>query len=394
MTAPLGLSDMRSGGRRLLAASSFGRHSFRMHASGAIRYMRGAASEGAVVCNTRIMAFAMSGVQRVTGEILSRVTECVAQVAPRQPLSGWRGHLWEQTILPLSVRGRLLWSPSATGPLSLTRQVVSIHDIAALEHPEFFSIEFARLYAGLIPPLARRVQHIITVSQFSKQRIMGRLGIPAEKISVVPNGISASFRLHDAGACAAATQHLGLPSQSYILAQATTDPRKNFARIHEAWSAVANSLPADLWLVAAGNTGRKHVFSQGKRASCGPRMFELGFVAEEYFPALTAGALAFVYPSFYEGFGLPILEAMASGTPVIASNTTAIPEISGGAAILVSPHSAEDLAAAICDVVTSPGLRLQLREAGLRNVQRYSWDRAAQQTLSILSKIASRSAPG
>jgi glycosyltransferase involved in cell wall biosynthesis len=340
-----------------------------------------------IVCNTRIMAFPMSGVQRVSGEILSRLKDRVAQIAPRRPLRGWKGHLWEQAVLPMHARGRLLWSPSGSGPLSIRRQVVSIHDLAALDHPEFFSTEFTRFYAGLLPQLVRRVEHIITVSQFSKQRIVDRLGVPAAKVSVVPNGVTETFRPYPADACAATAHELGVPARRYILAQATSDRRKNLGRIVQAWTAMAAQVPDDVWLVVTGSQGRGHVFGRGQRVR-GPRVFQLDFVPEEHLPRLTAGALAFVYPSLYEGFGLPVLEAMAAGVPVIASDITSILEVAGNAAIVVSPSSTQEIAGAILEVATSPELRLRKRQAGLENARRFSWDRTADQTLRILETFA------
>jgi glycosyltransferase involved in cell wall biosynthesis len=342
----------------------------------------------AIVCNTRIMAFPMSGVHRVTGEILSRLQERVAPIAPRRPLKGWAGHAWEQSILPVRTRGRLLWSPSATGPLSVRRQVISVNDVALLDHPEFFASCFAGFYRRLLERLVPRVRHIITVSHFSQKRIVESFGVPPDRISVVPNGVTEAFHPYPAAACAAVALDLRLPSRRYVLAQAGADRRKNLVRIAEAWSAIAAEVPDDIWLVVSGNPGRSHIFGQNAPTLTGPRILQLGYVAEEVLPVLTAGALAFVYPSLYEGFGLPIVEAMAAGTPVITSNATAMPEVAGRAAMLVSPHSTEDIAAAIVRLVKSPELREQHRRAGLENARRFSWDRAAQETLEILQRFA------
>jgi glycosyltransferase involved in cell wall biosynthesis len=338
----------------------------------------------AIVCNTRIMAFPMSGVQRVTGEILSRLGGAIAQVAPPHPLSGWRGHVWEQTVLPQRAKGRLLWSPSATGPLTVRRQVITMHDVAFLDHPEFFSKNYTRLYVNLLQPLSKRVGHIITVSEFSKERIIKRLGVPSDKVSVVPNGVAEAFHPRSPESCARVTQELGLPTDRYFLAQATSDRRKNLARIIEAWVAVAPMVADDVWLIIVGNMGRTHIFGRPDTAAYGPRVLQLGFVSEESLCALTAGAIAFLYPSLYEGFGLPVLEAMAVGTPVITSTVTALPEIAGDAAILVSPLSSQEIAAAMLEVLGSSELREKLRYGGLQRARQFSWDRAAHETLRIL----------
>jgi glycosyltransferase involved in cell wall biosynthesis len=287
----------------------------------------------------------------------------------------------------MHIRGRLLWSPSATGPLSIARQVISIHDVAVLDHPEFFSAGFSRFYALLLPQLVRRVRHVITVSQYSKQRIADRFGLPDQKVSVVPNGVGEAFRPYPAEACAAAARESGLPSRRYVLAQASSDRRKNFRRVVEAWTAVAAKIPDDVWLVVTGSQDRSHVFGRSEPVD-GPRICQLGFVPEEHLPPLTAGALAFIYPSLYEGFGLPVLEAMAAGVPVITSDIPSIREVAGDAAILVSPHSTQDIAGAIVRIATSSELRQRHRQAGFENAKRFSWDRAAQQTLHVLQTFA------
>lgn len=341
-----------------------------------------------IVCNTRIMAFPMSGVQRVTGQLLLRLNRLVAQVSPRQALAGWRGHLWEQAVLPLHAKGRLLWSPSATGPLSVSRQVITVHDVAFLDHPEFFSAKFAKFYRGLVGPLSRRVQHIITVSAFSKERIVDRLGVPPDRVSVVPNGIAEMFRPQSPSACASVAKRLDLPSARYVLAHATSDRRKNLPRIIEAWTAIAPKVDRDIWLVVAGDMGRAHIFGGYEPAPVlGPRIRQVGHVPEADLPPLMAGALAFLYPSLYEGFGLPVLEAMAAGTPVVTSEVTALPEVAADAAILVSPHSSDAIAAATLRIIESAELRERLREAGFRRAQAFSWDRAARETLQVLQRF-------
>jgi glycosyltransferase involved in cell wall biosynthesis len=185
---------------------------------------------------------------------------------------------------------------------------------------------------------------------------------------------------------------LGLPTSRYVLAQATADRRKNLGRIVEAWSAIAPVVPDDIWLVVTGNPGRSHIFGQTAPSLSGPRIRQLGFVAEEALPVLTAGALVFLYPSLYEGFGLPIVEAMAAGTPVITSNTTSMPEVAGPAAMLVSPQSQQDIAAAMLSLLQSHELRERSRQAGFENARRFSWDRASREILEILQRCATEPA--
>lgn len=340
-----------------------------------------------IVVNARVAAFAMGGQQRVTVEILRRLRG-VETVAPAHPLSGMRGHLWEQTVLPWRARGCVLWSPSATGPLLHSRQVVTLHDVAFLDVPEFFAPRFLAFYRLLIPRLTRRAVRIVTVSEFSRQRISDRLNVPLERIAVVPNGVSAQFRPYAAEEIAATRAALGLPSR-YFLLQATSDRRKNLAGVLEAWRKASRDLPEDVHLVVSGHAGRAHVFGAGSGAISGPRIKAVGFVAEAHMGPLVAGAEAFLFPSLYEGFGLPIVEAMACGTPVLTSDATATAEVAGGCALLVDPTRADSIAAGLLRLSAEEGLRRRLSALGLGRAAQFDWGEAARAYDRIFAEAAS-----
>jgi glycosyltransferase involved in cell wall biosynthesis len=281
----------------------------------------------------------------------------------------------------------LLWSPSATGPLLYPHQVVTVHDTAFFDVPEYFAPSFIRLYQALVPRLVRNVAKVVTVSEFSRQQMAKRMGLPAEKIEVIPNGVAAHFMPSSPAALAATRAALDLPER-YILVQATSDKRKNLACTLDAWRAVAAALPQDLHLVISGNLSRAHVFGDASDIDLeGPRMRVIGYVEEEHMGPLMAGAEAFLFASLYEGFGLPVLEAMAAGTPVITGNSTALPEVAGDAALLVNARSANAIGSAILDLIERPLLAQTLKTRGFQRARRFTWEKAAERYGAIFESL-------
>ena len=325
--------------------------------------------------NARVTAFSMGGQQRVTAEILKRLGP-VEAVAPAKPLGGVKGHAWEQFVLPMRTMGQLLWSPSATGPIVKRAQVVTLHDVAFLDAPEFFSANFARAYRMLLPPLLKRAAAIVTVSEFSRQRIAHWYELEPHKIEIIGNGVSEQFHRYGPDAIAATRAALDLPRRYYLL-QATSDRRKNLARALEAWAAALPGLPSDLHLVVSGNLARTHVFGDMGPIGDAPRVKLVGYVADEHMGPLIAGAEAFLFPTLYEGFGLPIIEAMACGAPVLTSAATATQEVAGEAALLVDPTSVAEIAAGMKALADDSWLRSRLSAAGEQRAKLFSWDDAA-----------------
>jgi glycosyltransferase involved in cell wall biosynthesis len=338
-----------------------------------------------IATNARINGSHVTGVQRYLQEILRRMPEDVRVIQPSRYLDGVRGHIWEQSILPRAASASLLWSPSNTGPLSMRNQVVTIHDVVPLDHPEWLNWRFAAWYRFLLPRLVHRVRGVIAISEFTKRRLISTTGVPAEKVVVIPNGVDARFTPAAKARIEDVKNLLPAPAQRYLLTVGSLEPRKNLRRLLLAWSEALRDLPEDVWLVVAGAKGKSVVFAQSAGLEELPeRVFLPGYVADDVLPALYACATGFAYISEYEGFGLPPLEAMASGVPVMVSATTAFPEVVGDAGLLVDPLDVQAIARGLVKLLTEPDFAEELAGRGLQRARQFSWDRTAELTLGAL----------
>ncbi len=334
---------------------------------------------GEIVVNGRYRGRLSAGVDRYASELLRYLGEVVRVVEPPARLPGLAGEFWEQVQLPKAVRdNECLWSLADTGPLGSLRQVVTIHDLSMLDHPEWYSSQLRLWYRFLLPRLARRAEAILTVSEYSKRSIVRKLGVPDSKVTAIPNGVNLrQFHPCDPTAIRAKYE---LPER-YILFVGSLEPRKNLDRLLLAWSRLTEF--QDIQLVIAGPPAGAAM----ARSSIRPRRRTrfLGFVPDDDLPALYAGALLFIMPSLYEGFGLAVLEAMACGTPVITSQVGALPEVAGDAIMPIDPTSVEGMTEAIRKLVLEDDRRAVLRRKGLERACLFSWERSAQQVRSILS---------
>jgi glycosyltransferase involved in cell wall biosynthesis len=330
----------------------------------------------------------LGGVERHARELAQRLPALAPEryrvVRPPSALAHRAGHAWEQAWLPFAAHGcELILSPANLAPLAAGgRNVVVIHDVAALRHPDWYGRSYAAWQRALLPRLARGARLVLTVSRFSKEEIVAALGAPPESVEVVPGGVSERFRPDDAGgtAAAAARYALGLGERPYVLTVATRIARKNLAALDSTRTALAER---GIELVAAGS-GRGYM-----RAGAADPVRALGYVPEEHLPGLYAGARAFVLPSLYEGFGLTCLEAMACGTPVVAANRGALPDTCGDAALLVDPEHREELAHAVLLAATDERERARLTAAGVDRARRFGWDRTARETDAALARLLS-----
>ncbi|MBA3707674.1 MAG: glycosyltransferase family 4 protein [Planctomycetes bacterium] len=334
--------------------------------------------------NGRCLRSPLTGVQRYAHEVSKRLCH-LDVMTPGARVVGPIGHLWEQIVLPSRLsRRELLWSPGNTGPLTVHRQVVTIHDISPIDHPEWFSPAFAGWYGWMWPRLMRIVRLVIADSHHTRDRILGLGCISPDRVKVVHLGVDARFSPSDEGPDA---PRFDLPCRRYLLALGSLEPRKNLGRLIAAWDRAVTHLPEDIWLVLAGASNPR-IFSDCGLATIPARVCLPGRIPDDQLPGLYRRAMGFLYPSLYEGFGLPPLEAMASGVPVLAANRTSLPEAVGEAAVLVDPTDTEEMAIGIRRLVADESLRARLRTAGLARAARFTWDLTAEKTWSLLAAAA------
>jgi glycosyltransferase involved in cell wall biosynthesis len=270
--------------------------------------------------------------------------------------------------------------------------VVTIHDLAFLRVPESFPPLQARRLRWQVPANARRAAGIITVSQYSKRDIRDTYGIADEKITVTSQAIDPKLApVRDPAVLAAVRRELGI-AHRYVLCVGRLNARKNVVGLLHAFERVRPGLAEPVQLVIAGPRDyRTDELDRAIAASpCQKDVVRPGHVSDEKLPALFSGATVFAYPSFFEGFGLPPLEAMACEVPVICSGVTSLPEVVGDAAVTVDPSSIDDIAAALRAVLSDPGLRATLIRKGRQRVAQFDWHTAAQRTADVYRRAAAR----
>ncbi len=329
-----------------------------------------------IVVNGRFLGRRVTGVERYGREVLHYLREECRLERPGHNLGGAGGHAWEQLSLPSRISSRsVLWSPANTGPLLVTNQVLTIHDLSALEHPEWFQSSFAAWYRLLQPLLARRVARITVPSEFIKRKVMARFALPPEKVVTIPAGVDTS-KFHPLNV----SHDMG----RYVLFVGTLEPRKNLAALLAAWNQIKGR-HGDVCLVIAGGAGR--VFSNSPVPASAPQVRWMGYVPDEALPGLYAGAEMSVLPSLDEGFGLTALEAMACGTPVLVSDAGALPEVVGNAGAIFSLSDPSGLSSALNECLSSAAVCADMREKGLARAKRFSWQTTAQAVRSTLDEI-------
>jgi glycosyltransferase involved in cell wall biosynthesis len=266
-------------------------------------------------------------------------------------------------VLPARARGRPILNPANLAPLAAAKNVVVIHDAAALRNPSWYSRLYATWQARVLPAVATRATHVVTVSEFSKHEIVELLHIRPDKVTVIPGGVGEQFTPD-------APRPPGF-DRPYVLCVASATARKNLAALVPA----AQQLGTEI--VVAGGGRPQFAEEQGLDA-----LTLLGHVDEHDLPGLYAGAQAFVLPSLHEGFGLTALEAMACGTPVVATRAGALPETCGDAALLTDP---DNLTESLKTVLNDHPTRTRLIEAGTRRAAQFTWDATARAVDALLA---------
>jgi glycosyltransferase involved in cell wall biosynthesis len=278
-------------------------------------------------------------------------------------------------------------------PLRSIPTVLTVHDLIFRHLPEHHKV-LNCWYLNLAMPLyCRRADHIIAVSEHSKRDVVSAYGVTADKVTVVYEAAASRFRPQSPEAVAAVRARYSLPDR-YLLFVGTIEPRKNLTRLLAAFEAVYADRLTDGWVIA-GKRGWLYgdFFAQLERSPVRKAVLLPGYVLDDDLPSLCAGAQALILPSVYEGFGLPVLEAMACGTPAVASNASSMPEIGGDAALYFDPLDAEGMADAIRRLLRDTDLRDEMRARGLTQAARFSWERAATETQAVYAAVLGSAAP-
>jgi glycosyltransferase involved in cell wall biosynthesis len=261
------------------------------------------------------------------------------------------------------------------------RAVVTVHDLGWQAHPELFSKRLRVMYGGLFPWSVRRADRFIAVSRYTADDLMKRTGVPGSKIDVIYHGLDPAFLV------SAPARRGGEDERPYVLAVGGVSPRKNTRRLIAAfsqWRSRGGYRSAYRLLITGTSLDTEFV----NHGNLPDGVSLLGYVKDSELPGLYAGAAAFFYPGIYEGFGLPIIEAMAAGAPVITSLTGAAPEIAGGAAVLVDPFDVASMVAGL-DRATGTDEAQELSARGLARVRQFRWQTAAQETLAVYQRLRS-----
>lgn len=300
--------------------------------------------------------------------------------------------LWDQVIFPNRARRfkvNLLHQPCFSAPLLYRGKViVTCHDLISVFFPENLPLASRFFYSQWEPFSYRKAAKIIAISEHTKKDLMAFLKIPEEKIRVIHLAASRDFRPIKSKKTLKKIQKKYRTGPNYILDVGTLEPRKNLSFLVRAY-ALAVREGADVKLVITGKKGWyfEGLFKLVDDLNLKDKIIFTGYVAENDLPALYSGAKAFVFPSLYEGFGLPPLEAMACGTPVISSNTSSMPEVIGQAGILISPKDERVWAQNILKILRDKGLARTLSQMGLRQAKKFSWEEAARKTIAVYKEV-------
>ena len=322
------------------------------------------------------------GARRFRFRLLAPASSAATSPWPNLPLQRtglFSGHAWEQLDLPRLTRGDWLLSLCNTGPLLKRRHLIFLHDAQPFAIPQNFSLPFRLWYRVLFTIASRCARRVLVNSRFTMTELHKYLGIkPGKMVLCYPGSEHARRGRPDMKVL----HRHELPHERFVLAVSSTNPNKNFGAVVKALEMLGDAAPP---CIIVGGSGQKH-FAAVKLDPA--RVTHLGYVSDAELLALYGRALCLVFPSFYEGFGLPPLEAMANGCPVIVSGTSSMPEVAGPVAEYCDPAHPDSLARAIGKVATSPARRAEMILGGLTRARRFSWARCTRELLQVIACTA------
>lgn len=349
------------------------------------------------VVNGRYLTQKATGVHRYAFEICNRLHEMGVDfhVAVPQEINpdykfsfktvkcgSLKTHLWEQLSLPRYLRkigNPLLISFTGCGPLNYKNQIMTIHDLSHERYPEWFSKNYFRYYHYMMPRISRKAHAILTVSEFSKSEIVDIFHLDPSKIHVVHSNVP----FHNKPSKEEILNYKPDTDERYIIAVSSMDPRKNFIRLAEAFKQIEDK---NIKLYIIGMRFKAFNTPDLQKIN-GENIIMPGFIDDEALQKMYQNALLSVYPSLYEGFGLPPLESMTFGCPAINADIPALREVSGNAALYADPYNINDIAEKINILAKDSNLRQELRLKGLEQVKEYSWDKSAKQVYELAQKF-------
>ncbi len=355
-----------------------------------------------VVVNARFLTQPITGTQRFAIELcreLKKIRPEIVLMAPDNIIHPSiaeeldvqvvgrikKGIVWEQVELPLILRRNgnpLLVNLCNLAPILYSNNIVTILDLSFHIHPEWFSRQFSTLYNFFIPKAAARARHIVTISESSKQDIIKYFGVKPSSIDIIYPSVSREFEIP----CVKKSVN---SNGKYVLAVSSIDPRKNFIGLIKAFKA-CNLDDTKLLIV-----GSEHkVFANNDIKSAvgdDKRIVFTGYVTDEELVSLYQHALVFAYPSFFEGFGIPPLEAMACGCPTLVSNTTSLPEVCGDASVYVDPYDTDSIRDGLMSIIGDVALRNQLVAKGYKQIKKFSWKQSAEQVNLLVDHLNKKS---
>lgn len=352
-----------------------------------------------IVVNARFLTQKLTGVQRFAIELSTRLKmilgDDVAFLSPKdvihkdvafkldsKVIGSHNGHLWEQWDLPNYLRkvgSPLLLCFGNTAPILYKNKIDTLHDITFIRYPNTFSRKFLLFYKSMIPLILRTSKHLFTVSEFSKTEIAFYYHIGPQKISVIYNAVNPIFR---------PMKDDKLSDEKYIIAVSSLKENKNFVTAYRAY-VLARQRVSGLNFYIVGDVHsdsfkKQDSFINELKADKDVRI--LGRISDDDLIRYYSNAQAFVFPSFYEGFGIPVLEAQACECPVVAASSSSLPEVLGSSALLCDPNKPEDFADSICRIMEDEALRKRLIEAGHENVKRFSWKKSAEKIIRTIQR--------